>query len=66
MRTWMTDRVSPDRAREMGLWTTVLMLLAQHFFDGGLRNGHVASSVAAGVGIWAAFRYLVRPRRARS
>lgn len=66
MKIWMTERVTPERAREMGLWMTVLTLLGQHFFEGGLRNVHVASSVAGGLGIWAVFRYVVRPPRSRT
>jgi hypothetical protein len=46
----------------MGLWATLLMLLGQHFFSGGLQDGEVASSVGVGLGIWAVFRWVVRPR----
>ncbi|MEA3245027.1 MAG: hypothetical protein U9Q74_02600 [Gemmatimonadota bacterium] len=66
MQVWMKERVSVGMAREMGLWATVLMLLGQHFFEGGLRDVHVASSVGAGLGIWAAFRFLIRPPKART
>lgn len=49
------------RPREMGLWAALLMMTGQHFFDGPLQDPQVASSVGAGLGIWAAFRYLVKP-----
>lgn len=58
MKVWMTERISPATAREMGVWFALLMLLAFHFFEGGLQNRHVFVSVFGGVGFWAAFRYL--------
>lgn len=61
----MKERIPAAKAREMGLWATVLMLLAQHFLDGGLKNPHVASSIGVGLGVWAAFRYVIRPSRSR-
>ncbi|MDA1081902.1 MAG: hypothetical protein O2973_09550 [Gemmatimonadetes bacterium] len=61
MQIWMTKRVSPERARELGLWATLLMLLGQHFFEGGLQDGHVASSLGTGLGIWLVFRYFLGP-----
>ena len=64
MRMVMKERVSSAQSREMGLWTALLMLLGQHLFSGGLQNGHVASSIGGGLGIWLVFRYFAGPARA--
>jgi hypothetical protein len=55
--------ITPGLAREFGLSFTLLMLLAYHFFDGGLQNRHVYISVLAGLGFWAIWRYAVVSRR---
>lgn len=61
MRIKMTRPVTPAQARESGVWFALIMLLAYHFFEGGLQNHHVFISLGAAVGFWAVFRYLTGP-----
>jgi hypothetical protein len=61
MRFKTKEPISPTRARELGLWMTLLMLLGQHFFEGGLQAGHIASSIGGGMGIWLLFRFFSAP-----
>ncbi len=49
--------ISAGKARELGLWAAVFMLVGQHTVSGPLRNDQVAASIGAGIGIWFVFRY---------